>query len=256
MVTRRVKAWLRQKRDAVLPGTTLDASILLPPSVEEVLPDGSSPWPISRELGRLLFNILSGSQRHNVLEIGAGSSSLVIARTLELQGGGRLTSIEQNPKWCAEPWAEVKRTRDVDAEMIVAQPRPMLTRFGPVYGFAAAARSIAARGPFDFVLVDAPQAYFGRDGALPLVRPHLSDGALIVLDDAGREMERWTLFRWLRSYPASLRLVSFDAAFGERGVAILQYDARRDRHLDLSSLYTGTIHTARLLLERRRTQTR
>jgi predicted O-methyltransferase YrrM len=53
----------------------------------------------------------------NILEFGAGSSSLVLATALSAAGGGKLTSVEQNPQWCIEKWAIVKQKENVDCHI-------------------------------------------------------------------------------------------------------------------------------------------
>ena len=212
------------------------------PAVEAALPDGSASWPITPALGRLLGKAVIEGNRRRVLEFGAGSSSVVFAAALARVGGGSLTSIESAPEWCAEPWARVTATPGVDARLIAAQPRLRPTRGGFIYRFDEAARAIAERGPFDLVLVDAPQFYFGRDGALPLAWSVLAAGALIVLDDAAREGERYTIARWLRTFPG-LELVAFEPDLGGRGVAVLRRARDLPPRLDWWSFVTATMHS-------------
>lgn len=192
--------------------------------VEPLLPDGSSSWPVTRELGLLLGRLVAAHDRRSVLEFGAGSSSLVSAAALAAGGGGSLTSLEQDPGWCDEVWSRaVAAGPGVDAELVEVTPRLSWSPLGLHYGYDVDA-VLSRRGPFDLVLVDAPQARFGRGGAVPTVLAHLSDGAFVVLDDAARKGERWALYRWLRTYP-SLELVAYDRTFGGRGVALLRFDA-------------------------------
>lgn len=252
-----MRGHLRRKRDAALregalvpaafPELALDAP--LDQAIEDAMPDGSSSWAITPDLARLLSRLVM-LQAANVLELGAGSSSVVIAQTLAFKGGGRLTSIEQSPQWCAPQWASVKRLPAVDADLIHAPPRPVLSRLGVHYQFDAKA-ALSRRGPFDLVLVDAPQSYFGRDGALPLIRDSLAPGALILVDDAGRSGEQWTVFRWLRTYSRSLRLRVFDPAFGGRGLIVLEFTGPARARFDPLSFLTGCGHAARLYRQRR-----
>lgn len=195
--------------------------------VAPVLPDGSSPWPISVDLGRLLGRLVLGEDRRSVLEFGAGRSSLVVATALAARGGGRLTSLEQDVAWCAELWEQVAAVGSgVDAELTPVRPRLSWSPIGLHHRFDVD-DLLARRGPFDLVVVDAPQYWYGRGGALPTVRPHLTDGALVVLDDAGRKGERWALYRWLRTY-RDLELVAYDSSFGGRGVALLRWNGHAD----------------------------
>ncbi len=212
------------------------------PEVEAVLPKDAASYAISPAIGRLLARIvLHGA--HNVLELGAGSSSRVLARALMHAGGGRLTSIEQSPHWCRDEWAEVTATQGVDALMLVATPQLRLLRDGVYYLFAGAAEALARRGPFDLLFIDAPQWYFGRDGGLPLAYDSLLQGAWIVLDDAARPQERWAIRRWLQTYPG-LELFAFDSHLGRNGAAILRHNGDKSRRHPLGPLMSSSVHGA------------
>jgi hypothetical protein len=120
----------------------------------------------------------------------------------------------------------------------VALPVFQVLRSFPCHLYATAQRTVAARGPYDLVFVDAPQRYYGRDGVLPLVAGSLCPGALLVLDDAGRDGERSAIQRWLRTY-AGLELVVFDPRFGRYGVAILRANQRLTSRCSVRSWISG-----------------
>lgn len=203
--------------------------------VTPVLPDDSSPWPISSELGLLLGRLQAEHDLHSVLEFGAGSSSLVTATAMAARGGGRLTSLEQDTSWCAEVWGRVIALGSgIDAELVPVTPRLRWWPIGLHYSYDVD-DVLARRGPFDLVVIDAPQYWFGRGGAFPTVKDHLDDGALLVLDDAARKGERWALYRWLRTYPG-LELVAYDESFGGKGVALLRWQVRGEAATRLSVL--------------------
>jgi Methyltransferase domain len=195
----------------------------LPDAITAILPDDSTSYPISRALGHLLACLVLRGGVRNVLELGAGWSSLVLARSLASVGGGRLTSVESCPEWCAEQWEAVKQTPGVDAHMEVAAPKFQIHRSGPFFVFATARPALEARGPFDLLFVDAPQCHYGRDGALPLVLGLLTPGALIVLDDGGRPQEQWAVRRWLQTY-LWLSLVGYRPTFGRHGIVVLKVE--------------------------------
>lgn len=57
----------------------------------------------------------------------------------------------------------------------------------------------------DFLVVDGPPGRLGpqsRYPALPALRDRLSDGAVVFVDDAGRQEERRTIAQWLQDDPA------------------------------------------------------
>jgi predicted O-methyltransferase YrrM len=216
----------------------------LPDAVTTVLPDDSTPYPISRALGRLLACLVLRGGVRNVLELGAGTSSLVFARALALMGGGKLTSIESWPEWCTEQWEAVEQTSGVDAHLEVAAPKFRVLRSGPSFVFATARPAIEARGPFDLLFVDAPQCHYGRDGALPLVLGLLTPGAVIVLDDAGRPQEEWAVRRWLQTYPW-LSLVGYRPTFGRHGVAVLKVEGTASGSRRVWRAWvSGSVHAA------------
>ena len=184
----------------------------------------SNSYSVSVEAARTLSNIVTQEKKANVLEFGAGVSSRVLAAALAENGGGRLTSVEQNPEWCQDAWAHVQATPGVDAELIVSGIHATVDRRGVYYAYDQA-DAIRQRGPFDLVFIDAPWRGYGRDGSLHAVRDALAPGCLIVLDDAQRVGEQRVLRRWLLAYPG-LELVANDDAVG-RGLAILSVGGDR-----------------------------
>jgi predicted O-methyltransferase YrrM len=206
--------------------------------VEGVLPSPDDKVAITPALGRVLARLVVGQRRSRILEFGAGSSSVVFARALSLIGGGRLTSVEQMPKWCAERWASVQGIASVDARMIQADPRLTFGRGGLYYAYDVDKDLLAARGPYDLVFIDAPQSFYGRDGSLHLAYENLAPGAVIVLDDAARPSERHAIERWLAIYPG-LSLEVHDREFASRGIAVLAHSGDKSVRTSMKSIRTS-----------------
>ena len=194
------------------------------PALEDAIAPCHGEWVISQDLARLLAQIVLTYKPRNILEFGAGSSSRILARSLALLGRGQLTSLEQNPQWCQAAWHEIKTLPEVDCKLLHAIPRLRWSVTGLHYMFWGQRHEIQKRGAYDLVLVDSPQYFFGREGAMPLIYAHLQPKALIILDDAARLEEQGVLWRWLHAYPG-LRLLYFDAHFGlGKGIGILQLE--------------------------------
>ena len=198
----------------------------VPDGIEALLPSEPDLWAITPQLGRFLARLIVERRPRSVLEFGAGSSSVVAAHALSLIGGGRLTSLEAQPEWCAGRWAQVERYPTVDARLVGSGLALIVDRHGPRYRYSAAADALPGRAPYDFVLVDGPPWFYGRDGALHSAIAHLAPGAVIVLDDAARAGERRTVARWLGAFPG-LRLGAYDPGLG-RGVAVMTFDGNTD----------------------------
>lgn len=219
--------------------------------IEDVILDDSNPYPISQVLACFLARIVINMGLNNILEFGTGTSSLVFARSLKLLGGGRLTSVESDPQWCSDIWAKVEGIKVVDAKLIVSQPRFVISRKGLYYCYTSAKNEIAERGPYDLVFIDAPKWSYGRDGSLHIAFPFLRKGTLLVIDDAGRPGDRWSLCRWLQIYPG-IQLAVFDPNFARRGVALLYYNGDKRNYLSYSCIITSAYHSMLNWFTRRR----
>ncbi len=178
-------------------------------------------WSIDHALARILVNAVTLGDRRRILEFGAGSSSVLLATALQEIGGGRLTTVEQDPTWCADRWREVESFADVDSMLVASPPVDRLGRLGWFAVHRSARSTVRERAPYDLVLVDGPQYYRGRDGAMPVAYDLLAPGCLIVMDDASRSGERLAIWKWLKSYPG-LSLEHYDQAFNRDGIAILK----------------------------------
>ena len=223
--------------------------------LQAALPAPNDPWAITPELATFLFRLVVECRLRRVLEFGAGSSSIVLAAALAEGDGGLLTSVEQNPEWCAERWKPVRAQTTVDSLLISSQPVLDHGKGGVFHVFRSAATPVLARAPYDLALIDAPQYFYGRDGALHLAYPHLAVGAFIVLDDAGRSAERWAVRRWLRTYPG-LELRVHAPLFGGKGIAVLQVVQPLHPRLDALTLVSSAYHAAECWFKRRRRRRR
>lgn len=210
-------------RDAELGALLYDPAV--PEAVARVLPDDSSEWPLPSRTAAFLARLIRRYDLRRVLEFGAGTSSVVLAHALA-ERGGMLTSLERSPEWCTAQWAAIGQLQSIDARLVPSGLVFRSFRGGAAWCYERAPATLAERGPFDLVLVDAPQSWIGRGGAVHSSLGHLAKGALIVVDDAGREGERNLVGGWLRAYPG-LRLAAFDPGFGRLGVAVLTYDGNR-----------------------------
>lgn len=216
-------------RDALVSGPSAPAAFVrrfaqetLPPGLSRVLPSGEDLYEIAPHLGRLLANLVLQDGRRRVLEFGAGASSEVLATALAATGGGMLTSIETDPAWCRDRWSAVEAT-GADAVLVPATLRFAISSFGAYFAQPAAMAAVRERGPFDLVIIDAPDGRHGRTGTLHQVAPWLARGALVVVDDAARPLIQGMLTGWLRIY-RGLTLLGQDVSFGGRGVAVLRWD--------------------------------
>jgi len=215
--------------------------------VIEAIATSRGTWSVSVELGRLLADLVRRFRPTSVLEFGSGQSSLILARALAANGGRRITSIDHEARFSRTAWEAIEKLPGVDARRVEAPLRWSLERWGVQRVYAGCAEVIAARGPHDFLLIDGPQWWYGREATLHLAVPSLAPGALIVLDDAGRHGERAILARWLATYPG-LRWVADAPGFPRMGVAVLRWQGDRSAHWQ--ARWTSLVEAPILRLQR------
>lgn len=135
-----------------------------------------------------------------VVECGSGVSTLVAAYALELVGGdGRVVALEDGPEWVdrtrgfvadhgLEHRAEVRHAPITDVD-VNGEIRPWYST-----------DAVKDLDGIDLLFVDGPVgglAPMSRYPAVPLLRPQLRPGAVIILDDVGRPDEDRAAHRWV-----------------------------------------------------------
>ncbi len=165
-------------------------------------------WALGDAELELVLEQIDGG-RTRVIECGSGWSTIAIARLLRRLGAGSVHSLEHDPEWAA-----LGRERLAEEELrafatIIDAPLADHPLVAPGCGWYERAALAGLPGQVDLLLVDGPPA--SADGpaersrypALPLLSDRLASGAAVILDDAGREGERWVLERWERDHGLS-----------------------------------------------------
>jgi predicted O-methyltransferase YrrM len=148
----------------------------------------------------LLEHIVDGIEAlrpREVVELGCGATSLVIARALQLHGGGRLTSFDQHADFVAATGAWL-REHGLFANMIHA---PIV---GQPSDWSEAWYELSSLPPrIDLLIIDGPPwalSPFGR-GRAEVLFDRITPGGMVLLDDACRPGERVVARRWRRDWP-------------------------------------------------------
>ncbi|MBA2416810.1 MAG: class I SAM-dependent methyltransferase [Geodermatophilaceae bacterium] len=144
-----------------------------------------------------------------VVELGSGTSTVVVARLLHELGTGRLLSIEHDDAWADRVQRQLDREGLVDVADVVRAPlRPHERSWHGAewYDEAALATAIGVAGhPIDLLVVDGPPAWqpgkeHARYPALGSLVRWLAPGATVVLDDIERAGEQEVLARWQQEH--------------------------------------------------------
>jgi predicted O-methyltransferase YrrM len=140
------------------------------------------------------------ADRREVVELGSGVSTVVLARLMR-ERGGRLRSLEHDPEWAGVVRSLLKGEGLTDvAQLIEAPLEPHAQSLGGAPWYPDAAVGGLPEG-IELLLVDGPPGYGegmerSRYPALPALDGKLAPGAMVVLDDAARPGEREILKRW------------------------------------------------------------
>ena len=132
-----------------------------------------------------------------VVELGAGASTLVIAKALALNGGGRLTSIDQHEGFVAA----VRDWLGEHGLSVDLHHAPLVRAAPPWAGLWYRLERMPNR--IDLLVVDGPNWSLH-----PLVRgsaerlfARIAPGGIVMLDDAARPGERIIALRWRKRWP-------------------------------------------------------
>jgi predicted O-methyltransferase YrrM len=144
-------------------------------------------------------NEIALGERSEVVELGSGVSTVVLARLLR-ERGGRLTSLEHDPHWARFVDEQLEREELADVATLIQAP--VEPHEAALDGAAWYSESAVAAIPseIELLLVDGPPAGEGaersRYPALPALASRLASSAVVVLDDAARPGEQDVLGRW------------------------------------------------------------
>lgn len=130
-----------------------------------------APTEMSQEERGFLYALVRGCRPSRVLEIGTseGGSSLVMALAMDENGGeGRVWTIDPLPRIAFDRALFHGRVESV-------------TGTSPDAVHEVAAR---AGGPFDLAVVDGIHIYKQAAADLAAIRPHLAEGAFVLMHDA------------------------------------------------------------------------
>ena len=176
-------------------------------------------WAASPDFLLELARHVRTAQPLTVLECSSGTSTLVLARCLQLNGTGKVYSLEHDAHFAHQTRMQLRRHGLEDWAVVLDAPLRSHQLEGeswPWYDDSA----LPAGLPIDLLVIDGPpQATrkLARYPAGPLLFPRLSTGASVFLDDAGRADEQAILQRWQAAFAELQR----SARECEKGCAVL-----------------------------------
>jgi hypothetical protein len=140
-----------------------------------------------------IFRIAKELRPSSVLDIGAGQSSVLWSRLVDLGWVRKLLTVEDN-----ERWAETIRAQ-VRTEVLCSPLSRQAIDGRQVMSYDWS--KVGLHGPFDVVVCDGPRGVprYSRYGVVSLLEKSLSDDFVVVVDDAERVGERDTVHALVQS---------------------------------------------------------
>ncbi len=190
--------------------TELDLSTSLPPT---------RGWAASPDFLLELVRHARSAKPQTVLECSSGTSTLVLARCMQLNGAGKVFSLEHDHHYAEQTRQQLRRHGLQDWAQVLDAPLQSHTLAGeswPWYDLATLPSGLE----IDLLVIDGPpQATraLARYPAGPLLFPHLNAGAHVFLDDAGRSDEQAIVARWRQEFP----MLTHASRACEKGCAVL-----------------------------------
>jgi predicted O-methyltransferase YrrM len=144
------------------------------------------------------------SERRRIVELGAGASTILLARLLRQEGAGAtLLAVEHDGQWARWVSDRLEREGLADvARVVVAPLAPHPKALDGLHWYDQDPLDDALTGdPADLLIVDGPPAFvadaaLARYPALPALARFLTPDAVVVLDDIVRPGEAGILERW------------------------------------------------------------
>lgn len=180
-------------------------------------------WAISPDFACELARIVEREKPGVVLELGSGSSTVVVATALSHNGSGQVISLDHDADW-GRRTSEQLQTSGLEAigRVFNAPLKPAVVE-GEEYPWYDL-DSMGTLPRVDMLIVDGPPGVLRKNArypALPLLREILSPNALIVLDDTKRPDETDIVARWCDLFGAE----RLDRPETEKGMEILRLAA-------------------------------
>ena len=194
-----------------------DASLALGALPGPYLPWGSGSM---RPAGLVqVCNDVVLNDRCNIVELGSGVSTVIVARLLAQLGGAarrRLVAVEHDARW--RRWVVGQLVTEGLDGIVVEAPLRSGSGGGGLAWYDEAAVD-AAVDVIDLLVIDGPPAFepgcgLARHRALVVLHDRLVAGATVILDDVERAGEQEVLHRWEDEFGLAFRRIA------DAGVAI------------------------------------
>ena len=200
-------------------------------------PDGALPalfeeWAIGADLAAHLVRHVFRRRPSTIVELGSGSSTVILAMACERVGHGHVLAIEHDQKYATRTADMVASAGLSDWVTIAVAPlenQSIGDRTYPWYRL----EDVDVPEQIGMLLVDGPPGSTGPEArfpAVPMLRDRLDENSVVFLDDARRDDEAGIVRRWCEEYGLALAAgIRFTTGTAELVTRPVEGDARLDQ---------------------------
>lgn len=144
-----------------------------------------------------------------VVECGSGTSTIWLAAAMRQRGSGRVVAVEHEAEFAEATREHLRRNHLEDWAEVRYAPLAPVTIGEATYDWYDVACFEDLRS-IDLLFVDGPPWRTGENArypAVPVLGERLAEGAMVVLDDVGRDQERVIARRWTTEQHGTRRLI-------------------------------------------------
>lgn len=177
-------------------------------------------WAASPDFLMEILRYAQAEKPRVVVECSCGTSTVVLARCMQMNGGGKVYSLEHDPVYAQETRVELARHGLSEFAEVLIAPLHLQMLNGESWTWYGA-QVLPPTLQIDMLVIDGPPQGTGRMArypAGPVLFPKLGKQSAVFLDDAAREDEKALLQRWQQEFPALRQ----SQRFCEKGCALLR----------------------------------
>ncbi|WP_457674722.1 O-methyltransferase [Thiolapillus sp.] len=159
-------------------------------------------WSAAEDFLLLIADHCLNHQPERILECSSGLSTLVLARCCQLNGRGRVLSLENGGEFARATRDNLRALGLEDQARVLHAPLEEQEVNGRAFQWYRPPQPLPQ--DIDMLVVDGPPGFLqplSRYPALPLLRDRLAKGCHVFLDDAAREDEKTIAEMWRRENP-------------------------------------------------------
>ena len=179
----------------------------------------TTDWSAAPDFLKLIVDHCLENKPATILECSSGTTTLMLARCCEMNGGGEVVSLENGSDYAQQSRGHLQRYQLQHRATIIDAPLQRYEINDNAYDWYDI--SELPEKSIDMLVIDGPPGFIqkhSRYPALPLLFDKLAEGCTIFMDDAAREDERELVQMWLSHFP---QLEQHDIKT-ERGCAVLK----------------------------------